>query len=165
MQSFAVNSVFRKANELKENLNQVLDNFLDVAQYWIEMENSNQDLIILKVSIKTDLQRTLDQISGDISGLVTYELEIEDAVLPISTFQQRPNYQRIYDDIDNLESLFSRPFIKEVVVEGEEKYKEIKTMSDAQVKLESQKDTADYEQERIFNLTRVIKIKVISEIN
>ncbi|MEO6728890.1 MAG: hypothetical protein ABIM99_03125 [Candidatus Dojkabacteria bacterium] len=167
-----INSTYKKAHELKDSLNQILEEFLDEAQYWIELEHSSTDLIILKVSIKANLQQTLDQISGDISGLVSYDIEIEDLSPefkePFAQVSQiRPNFERIYEDIERFDSIANNPFIKEVSIEGDDidKYAQAQSISKVQLEGSLQKDRGNYQQEKIYNLNRIIKIKVISEIN
>lgn len=169
-------SVFIKANELKDNLNQILENFIEVAQYWIEMEHANEDLILLKVSLRSNLQQTLDQISGDISGLVTYEIEIEDinsnGEVPISKYptykvqQLHPDFDRIYEDVNELDSLFNRNFIKEISIEGDDlsRYVEAKSIKSNEIDQNLKRQRVSYTQEKVFNLNRVIKIKVINEL-
>lgn len=169
-------SAYKKAFELKENLNQILDSFIEVAEYWIEVENLNPDLIILKVSIKTNLRETLDKISGDISGLVTYEIEIEDIdtngdgihndfpTIQVTQTVTNKGLQRFYEDIDRLDTLSYRPFVKEVSIEGDDMYSEALIMPESQYKDNLKVDRVSYEQENNYNLGRIIKIKVIDEL-
>ena len=88
--------------------------------------------------------------------------------LPIvQVSQQNHEFQRFYDDIDKFDSISNNPFMKEISIEGDdlEKYSEIQRMTKSQVKENANYNRDSYEQESNYTLRRVIKIKVISELN
>lgn len=162
MQSLA----FRKANQLKDDIKLIMDKFMDVAEYWIELENQEVDLIILKLSLKSNLQETLELISGDISGAITYDVEILDLEIAnleeIEVVNQRPDFQRFFQDVEDFDNLINRPFVKEI--EQEIVYEDADRMGRFEENQKKNLVREGYDKINNYNLGRVIKIKVIDEL-